>query len=60
MPYTIRKVTRKSCFRVSNRKTKHVFARCTTRTRAQKQVRLLRAIENNRNFVPRNTRKRQK
>lgn len=60
MPYTIRKVPRKSCFRVTNRKTKRVFARCTTKTRAQKQVRLLRAIENNRNFVPRNTRKKQK
>lgn len=60
MPYAIRKVPRKSCFRVTNRKTKRVFARCTTKTRAQKQVRLLRAIENNRNFVPRNTRRRQK
>jgi hypothetical protein len=55
MPYSIRKVPRKSCFRVSNRKTKRVFARCTSKTRAQKQVRLLRALENNRNFVPRNS-----
>jgi hypothetical protein len=54
MPYSIRKVPKKACFRVSNRKTKRVFARCTSKTRAQKQVRLLRALENNRNFVPRN------
>jgi len=59
MPYTIRKVPRKSCFRVSNRKTKRVFARCTTKILAQKQVRLLRALENNRRFVPRNTRRKQ-
>jgi hypothetical protein len=54
MPYSIRKVPRKSCFRVSNRKTKRVFARCTSKRRAEKQVRLLRALENNRNFIPRN------
>jgi len=50
MPYSIRKVPRKSCFRVSNRKTKRVFARCTSKRRAEKQVRLLRALENNRNL----------
>ena len=55
MPYSIRKVPKKSCFRVSNRQSKHVFARCTSKKRAQKQVRLLRALEYNRKFVPRNS-----
>ena len=54
MPYLVRKVPRKNCFRVSNKKTRRVFSRCTTRSSAQKQVRLLRALEYNRNFVPRN------
>jgi hypothetical protein len=30
-----------------------VFAKCTTKERGQKQLRLLRAIQNNKNFVPR-------
>jgi len=53
MPYTLRKVRGKSCYRVSNRKTKRVFAKCTTKSRAKKQLNLLRAIQNNKNFVPR-------
>ena len=58
MPYSIRKVPNKACYRVSNKKTKKVFAKCSSKNNAEKQMRLLRAIENNKNFVPnRGTRK---
>lgn len=53
MPYTIRKLPNKSCYRVTNRRTKRVYAKCTTKTRAKKQVRLLNAIEYGKGFVPR-------
>jgi hypothetical protein len=53
MPYTMRKVPKKNCYKVYNNKTKRVFAKCTTKVKAQKQMRLLRAIENNKKFVPR-------
>ena len=52
MPYSIRKVRNKSCYRVYNRKTKHTFAKCTSKKRSEKQIRLLSAIENNKDFVP--------
>lgn len=55
MPYTVRKVRGKSCFKVYNKKSKRVYSKCTSRENAQKQVRLLRAIEYNKNFVPRRT-----
>lgn len=58
MPYTIRKVPNKECYRVRNAKTKRVFARCSTRKNAEAQVRLLRAIENNKNFVLRDNKRR--
>lgn len=50
MPYTVRKVPRKPCYKVMNKKTKRVFAKCTTMEKAQKQMRLLRAIENSASF----------
>ena len=50
MPYATRKVRNKSCYRVYNRKTKRVFSKCTTKRRANKQMRLLRAIEYNPKF----------
>jgi hypothetical protein len=53
MPYTLRKVANKNCYKVMNRKTKRVFAKCTTKEKAKKQIRLLNAIEYNKNFVPR-------
>lgn len=57
MPYLIRKVNNKSCYRVSKKsktsKKKRVFSKCTSMENAKKQIRLLSAIENNRNFVPR-------
>lgn len=52
MPYIMKKVKNKKCYRVSNKKTKKVFAKCTTKKNANRQMRLLRAIENNKNFVP--------
>jgi hypothetical protein len=52
MPYTIRKVTNKPCYRVKNKRTKRVFAKCTSKRRAKKQLRLLRAIQYNKAFVP--------
>jgi hypothetical protein len=50
MPYKIRKVRNKSCYKVYKPKTKKVFAKCSTLENAKKQVRLLRAIENNYTF----------
>lgn len=51
MPYQSKKVRGKNCFRVYNKKSKKVFAKCTSKRNAIKQLRLLRAIENNKNFV---------
>jgi hypothetical protein len=51
MPYQSRKVRGKNCYRVSNKKSKKVFAKCTSKRNSVKQLRLLRAIENNKNFV---------
>ena len=52
MPYGIRKVSKKPCYRVFNKVTKRVFAKCTAREQAKKQMRLLNAIMYNKNFVP--------
>ena len=52
MPYIMKKVNKKKCYRVSNKKTKKVFAKCTSKKNATRQMRLLRAIENNKNFIP--------
>jgi hypothetical protein len=45
MPYIIRKVRSKDCFTVTNKITKKIHARCTTREKAEKQVKLLRAVD---------------
>jgi len=55
MPYGIRKI--KKCYSVYNKKTKKVFSKCTTRKKALKQSRLLRAIMFNKDFKTRTTRK---
>jgi len=57
MPYSIRKVKNKSCYRVYNKKTKKSFAKCSTKKNATKQLRLLRALQYNKNFVLNSTRK---
>jgi len=51
MPYSIRKVRNKKCYSVKNKKTKRVHSKCTTLKNAEKQLRLLRAID--RGFIPR-------
>ena len=53
MPYTIRKVPKKPCYRLKNTKTKRVFAKCTTLALAKRQLRLLNAIKYDKTFVPR-------
>jgi len=51
MPYTIRKVRNKNCYSVKTTKSKRVLAKCTTKEKAKKQVRLLRAMEVNKDFA---------
>jgi hypothetical protein len=46
----MRKVPNKKCYRVVNTKTGKVKARCSTKKNATKQLRLLRALENNPKF----------
>ena len=54
MPYTIKRVRKsRKCFQVVNTKTRRVFSRCSSKSNAQKQLRLLRAIQYNKKFVPR-------
>lgn len=52
MPYRIRKVNKKDCYRVTNTKTKKIFAKCTKKDVALKQISLLRALEYNPSFTP--------
>ena len=64
MPYQIRKMPKQDCYRVykprnkTTKKPQKTFSRCTSLANAQKQVRLLRAIQYDRNFTPRNNRTR--
>ena len=60
MPYTMRKVSKKRCYRVTNSKSKRIMSKCTTKAKAEKQLRLLRAIQNNKKFVPYGSRKSRK
>lgn len=61
MPYQIRKVINKPCYRVTrkssnkskkSKKSNKITAKCTTMSKAKRQVRLLNAIRYNPNFVP--------
>lgn len=52
MPYKIRYSRKNKCYSVINKKTKRVFAKCTTKNNAMKQSKLLRAIMFNKNFIP--------
>ena len=47
MPYKTRKVRGKNCYKVYKPKDGKVFAKCTTKDKAKRQIRLLRAIQNN-------------
>lgn len=53
MPYATRKVKNKNCYKNYNKKTKQVYSKCTSKKNAMRQLRLLRAIEYNKEFVPR-------
>ncbi len=53
----MRKVKNKSCYRVYKKKTKKIFAKCTTKKNATRQLRLLRALQYNKKFVLNATRK---
>jgi len=53
MPYKTIKVKGKyNCYRVINTQTKKIFSKCSTRKNATRQMRLLRAIQFNKNFIP--------
>jgi hypothetical protein len=45
MPYTIRKMPNRNCYRVRNLDTGRVMSDCTSRAKAEAQVRLLHAID---------------
>jgi len=51
MPYTIRKVKGRKCYSVKNTKSRKIRAKCTSLSNAKKQIRLLRALENNPKFI---------
>lgn len=57
MPYKVRKLTKKNCYKMYNNDTKRVYAKCTTKEKAKKQLRLLNAIKYNKNFKLRRTMK---
>jgi hypothetical protein len=50
MPFTMRKMPKSACYRVYNKKTGKVTAKCATKKNAQKQMRLLRAWQYNKKF----------
>jgi hypothetical protein len=50
MPYSIRKVRNKQCYRVKNTETGKVHAKCSTKLNAERQLRLLNAVEHNPKF----------
>ena len=52
MPYISRKVRSKPCFRVYNKQNKRTFSKCATRKNATRQMRLLRALQYNKKFIP--------
>jgi len=47
MPYAIRKVRNKRCYRVKNARTGKIHAQCTSRKKAEAQVRLLEGYSRN-------------
>lgn len=61
MPYYSRKVRgfgpTHNCYKVSNKHTKKVFAKCTSKINAAKQMRLLRALQYNKQFTTYSNRK---
>ena len=59
MPYELKKVSNK-CYQVYNKDTKKVFSKCSTKKNANKQIRLLRALQYNKDFMPRSQQRRTK
>ena len=57
MPYKTRKVRNRNCYKVYKPSNGKVFAKCTSKKKAIKQMNLLRAIQFNKNFVPNGRRK---
>ena len=50
MPYAIRKMPNRNCYKVFNKNTKKIFSKCTSMEKAKKQLRLLRGLKNNPKF----------
>ena len=46
----MRKVPKRRCYTVKNKKTKRVMAKCTSKAKATRQMRLLRGIKFNKKF----------
>ena len=57
MPYTLRKLKNKNCYKVYNRNSRKLFSNCTTKEKAMSQIRLLQAIQYNKDFVPNSSRR---
>lgn len=55
MPYTIRKVRNKDCYKVVNKINDRIHAKCSTLENAKKQKRLLDAIDHG--FKPKSSKK---
>lgn len=55
MPYEIKKVRNKSCYKLINKENKHVFSKCGSLKNVKKQMQLLNAIKYNKNFKPNKT-----
>ena len=62
MPYVMRKLSKRRCYSVKNKKTKRVMSKCTSKKKAIRQMRLLRGIKFNKKFAQqiRSTRKNSK
>ena len=51
MPCVMRKVPKRRCYTVKNKNTKRVMAKCTSKKKAIKQMRLLRGLQFNKKFA---------
>lgn len=45
MPYKMRKMPNRPCYKVYNKESKKVYSKCTTKKKAKSQMRLLRMLE---------------
>jgi hypothetical protein len=48
--YAMRKVRGKDCYKVYSKRTQRIFAKCTTKEKAERQLKLLRALVYNDKF----------